>query len=160
MFRYSRLIFYIDGQYWKGDRTCISTTSDNQHKWLTSIWQSLVLPSSLTSQMIWIRNLYRFMNRQHVYDLEKRRGDCLMKWLIMLGFMDLRGPRVCRRSTPVLLNFSVHEILILQNYLLCSLNHFHIWQVSPQLGCGDTCQIWTWYSISNPCFDNREKIGK
>ena len=35
--------------------------------------------------------LYRFMYRQHVYDLEKRRGDCLMKWLIMLGFMDLRG---------------------------------------------------------------------
>ena len=46
----------------------------------------------------------RFMYRQHVpvYDLEKRRGDCLIKWLIMLGFIDLRGPRVCRRSTPVL----------------------------------------------------------
>ena len=27
-----------------------------------------------------------------------------MKWLIMLGFMDLRGPRVCRHSTPVLLS--------------------------------------------------------
>ena len=49
-------------------------------------------------------SLYRFMSRQHVYDLEKRRGDCLMKWLIMLGFTDLRGPRVCRRSTPVLFN--------------------------------------------------------
>ena len=23
--------------------------------------------------------------------------------------------------------------------------HVHIWQVSPQLGCGDTCQIWMWY---------------
>ena len=49
-------------------------------------------------------SLYRFMSRQHVYDLEKRRGDCLIKWLIMLGFTDLRGPRVCRRSTPVLLH--------------------------------------------------------
>ena len=49
----------------------------------------------------------RFMYRQHVpvYDLEKRRGDCLIKWLIMLGFIDLRGPRVCRRSTPVLFFF-------------------------------------------------------
>ena len=47
----------------------------------------------------------RFMYSQHVpvYDLKKKRGDCLIKWLIMLGFMDLRGPRVCRRSTPVLL---------------------------------------------------------
>ena len=32
-----------------------------------------------------------------------------MKWLIMLGFMDLRGPRVCRRSTPVLLNLFIGE---------------------------------------------------
>ena len=63
----------------------------------------LAVPSSLTSEMLRIRNLYRFMYRQYVYHLEKRRGDCLMKWLIMLGFMDLRGPRVCRRSTPVLL---------------------------------------------------------
>ena len=45
------------------------------------------------------------MNRQRVYDLEKGRGDCLMKWLIMLGFMDLRGPRVCRRSTPALFSY-------------------------------------------------------
>ena len=55
------------------------------------------------------------MFRQHVYDLEKRRGDCLMKWLIMLGFMDLRGLRVCRRSTPVL-------FLIL---VLCSYDSFN-----------------------------------
>ena len=52
--------------------------------------------------------LYRFMYRQHVYDLEKRRGYCLIKWLIMLGFMDLRGPRVCRWSTPVL-SIMLHE---------------------------------------------------
>ena len=62
----------------------------------------LTVPSSLTLEMIQIRNLYSFMYRQHVYDLEKRRGDCLMKWLIMLGFIDLRGPRVCWCSTPVL----------------------------------------------------------
>ena len=30
---------------------------------------------------------------------------------------------------------------ILQKYLLDSLNHIHIWQVSPQLSCGDTYQI-------------------
>ena len=42
------------------------------------------------------------MYRQHVYDLEKRRGDCLMKWLTMLGFINLRWPRVCRCWTSVL----------------------------------------------------------
>ena len=26
----------------------------------------------------------------------------------------------------------------------------HIWQVSPQLSCGDTCQIWTWFKWFNP----------
>ena len=30
------------------------------------------------------------------------RGDCWGTWLIMLGFMDLGWPRVCRRSTAVL----------------------------------------------------------
>ena len=28
----------------------------------------------------------------------------------------------------------------------------HIWQVSPQLSCGDTCQIWTWFKVSNLLF--------
>ena len=28
-------------------------------------------------------------------------------------------------------------------------NLIHIWQVSPQLSCGDTCQMWTSYSIAN-----------
>ena len=34
----------------------------------------------------------------------------------------------------------------------------YIWQVSPQLSCGDTCQIWMWYSISNHRFNNSEKL--
>ena len=49
---------------------------------------------------------------------------------------------------------------ILQKYLLDSLNHNHIWQVSPQLRCGDPCQISTRYSIANVCFDNNGKCGK
>ena len=42
-------------------------------------------------------------------------------------------------------------------YLLDSLLRIHIWQVSPQLSCGDTCQIWMWYSIANMYFANAEK---
>ena len=37
--------------------------------------------------------------------------------------------------------FSVNKIFNLQKYLLDSLNHIYIWQVSPQLCCDDTCQI-------------------
>ena len=48
---------------------------------------------------------------------------------------------------------------ISQKCPLGSLNHIHIWQVSPQLGCGDTWQIWTWYSIHNVCFDIVENIS-
>ena len=27
--------------------------------------------------------------------------------------------------------------------------HVYVWQVSPQLSCGDTCQIWMWFKVSN-----------
>ena len=40
---------------------------------------------------------------QTTYMTSKMRGDCWGTWLIMLGFMDLRWPMVCRRSTSVLL---------------------------------------------------------
>ena len=33
-------------------------------------------------------------------------GNCWGTWLIMLGFMDLGWPRVCRRSTSVLLSYT------------------------------------------------------
>ena len=39
---------------------------------------------------------------QTTFMTSKMRGDCWGTWLIMLGFMDLRWPRVCRRSTSVL----------------------------------------------------------
>ena len=35
---------------------------------------------------------------------QKRRGDCLVKWLIMLGFLDLRRPRVYQHSCSWLLS--------------------------------------------------------
>ena len=35
----------------------------------------------------------------------------------------------------------------------------HIWQVSPQLGCGDTCQIWMWFEESNIYFCEIENFA-
>ena len=31
-------------------------------------------------------------------------------------------------------------------------HYIHIWQVSPQLSCGDTWQIWMWLKVSNLYF--------
>ena len=42
-------------------------------------------------------------------------------------------------------------------YMLDSLYHIHIWEVSPQLSCGDTFQIRMWCSIGNLGFDDSEK---
>ena len=53
------------------------------------------------------------------------------------------------------INFFVSKIV---KYLLDYLNHIHIWQVPPQLRCDDTCQIYTWYSIVNVCFDNAQNL--
>ena len=30
--------------------------------------------------------------------------------------------------------------------------HLYIWQVSPQLICGDTCQIWMWFKEFSRCY--------
>ena len=38
-------------------------------------------------------------------------------------------------------NFSVSKIFDLAKVSISSFDHIHIWQVSPQLSCGDTCQI-------------------
>ena len=35
----------------------------------------------------------------------------------------------------------------------------YIWQVSPQLNCGDTCQIWMWFKESNMYFWHTENFA-
>ena len=37
--------------------------------------------------------------------------------------------------------------------------HVYIWQVSPQLSCGDTCQIWMWFKYSNRYFGEIENFA-
>ena len=59
-----------------------------------------------------------------------------------------------------MLLFSLYaKFSILQKYLLDSLNWIYIWQVSPQLSCGNTCQLLTWYLVSDACFDNTDTFG-
>ena len=43
-------------------------------------------------------------------------------------------------------NFSISKLF---DPVKVDLHHIYIWQVSPQLSCGNTCQIWTWYTIAS-----------
>ena len=54
-------------------------------------------------------------------------------------------------------HFSVKQFFVLQRYLLHYLNHIHIWQVSQQLGCDDTCSIQTWYFMNKQSCDHFKK---
>ena len=45
------------------------------------------------------------------------------------------------------------------NYMLAIEYHIHIWQVSPQLSCGDTCQIWMWCKNSKKYFSRIENFA-
>ena len=53
-------------------------------------------------------------------------------WVTVLGW---RLPKLRSLISPLA------KFKILQKYLLDYLNQIHIWQVPPQLSCGDTCQI-------------------
>ena len=48
----------------------------------------------------------------------------------------------------------------MQKYLLYALNLIHIWQVSPQLSSGNTCQILMWYSIADMYLNDVKALWK
>ena len=47
----------------------------------------------------------------------------------------------------------------LSNHTLPIEYHVYIWQVLPQLSCGDTCQIWMWFEKSNMYFCHVEILA-
>ena len=51
------------------------------------------------------------------------------------------------------------NFLALSKQTLAIEYHVYIWQVSPQLTCGDTCQIWMWFKESNMYFCHIENFA-
>ena len=47
----------------------------------------------------------------------------------------------------------------LPKYMLALEHHVYIWQVLPQLSCGDTCQIWMWFKECNRYFCEIENFA-
>ena len=82
------------------------------------------------------------------------RGDCWGTWLIMLGFMDLGWPRVCRRSTSVLLSFDVphadfftaihlkSECIVMVSIVCRADSRFAPSQWETALLCNDVSHLW------------------
>ena len=52
------------------------------------------------------------------------------------------------------------KVFYIINYMLDSTNHIDVWQISPQLNCGDICQTSMWNSTGKQCFNDSEKRRK
>ena len=76
------------------------------------------------------RDLARYRGKMSYCLVNRGTGLCWVRTGMGRGLLKLR-----------LLISPLAKYSISQKCPLGSLNHIHIWQVSPQLGCGDTCQI-------------------
>ena len=86
--------------------------------------------------------------------------ECGQNWMLCLnvfvrfyraspGSVNILGWGLLSRIPPFryFLNFAA-----LSKHTLAIIYHVYIWQVSPQLSCGDTWQIWMWFYESNMYF--------
>ena len=73
----------------------------------------------------------------------------------------LPSPPLCAaQGWGLLSQFSpFHYFPLLSKQTLAIQYHVYIWQVLPQLSCGDTCQIWMWFRESNRYFCNIENFA-
>ena len=71
--------------------------------------------------------------------------------------------KVSRPGVGLLRQFSPFRYFphfpLLSKQMLAIEYHVCIWQVSPQLSCGDTCQIWMWLRESNRYFCKIENFA-
>ena len=119
------------------------------NRWITLSWNS----------QLWISQAWVYLRLEHAnkYWIFIWYSYVLIRLLDMTCFVTLLYVHVCQDLGWGLLKLRslispFREILISQNCRFNTHNHVHICQVSPQLSCGDTCQIWTWYRIGNCCF--------
>ena len=87
---------------------------------------------------------------QKYYSEAERTDSSSVVWLVAYHLMDTMPLTTSRRT----------NILHLAKVPSRFFNDIHIWQVSLQLNCGDTCEILMFYSLSNMYFDNAENFRK
>ena len=77
-------------------------------------------------------------------------GWCQVTYLIQwTGSTEVQGWGLLSQLSPF--RYLPHFPLLSKQTLAIE-HHVYIWQVSPQLSCGDTCQIWMWFRESNRYF--------
>ena len=92
------------------------------------------IPASSIQVLIWHHAIYQFSICLH----SSWNGNLIyLGWGLLSQFLPFR----------YFLNFSS-----LSKHTLAVKYRVYIWQVSPQLSCGDTCQIWMWFEESNMYF--------
>ena len=74
----------------------------------------------------------------------RMNGICIQGWGLLSHFPPFR-------YFPNFSSLSKHTLAV--RYRV------YIWQVSPQLSCGDTCQIWMWFKESNMYFYKIENFA-
>ena len=141
--------------------SCNSCKSFSTKWWMVTWWwgvENQYVPktrnSNARSLVIWVTDLgcpwLALTVRVKALNLESRlqimNWWSVAKWHSMLFTVSIISVAIQGWGLLKLrsLNFLLWKLSILKKYLLNSLNHAHICQVSPQLSCGDTWQIWAW----------------
>ena len=95
--------------------------------------------------------------RQHSQSETRCENSFQLTWIPKYEFLSNPGASLLKFRS---LMSPLREILIPQKCRLYTSTHVHIYRVSRQLSCGDTCKICTWYHTGNHLFDNSENFGK
>ena len=99
--------------------------------------------------------IHTFSFTKCIWKCRLRNSDHFVSASILLWIL-LHGSKRSISTKAPFLNFSVTGNCDMAKYKLDTLNHVHICQVSLQLSCVDTCQIWMWYDTGNEYFDPSE----
>ena len=116
------------------------------------------------NQISWLRHFARsygktsicLVNRGEGVKKWANRHFVNMTWLVSTHTLYCTGVGLLNQFSPF--RYFPH-VPLLSKQTLAIEYHVYIWQVSPQLSCGDTCQIWMWFRESNRYFCKIENFA-
>ena len=126
-----------DPWYWKFIDTRFTHNTISSHIYINSLhWKSIIkqLPHHI------------------LFDITKNQ----YQQYLVLDPVIVQAPKLQEQGWGLLCQFPPFRYfpnsLESPKHMLAIEYHFYIWQVSPQLSCGDTCQIWMWLKEYNRYF--------
>ena len=145
-----RLLSYLGSKLWNDVVNSDPGIANCDFKDLMDFLPYLILSNIHWSCQIVLRF---YTEHSHARCKISKRLD---NWNIRYGHTKFQGWGLLGQFPPFRYfpNFSASP-----KYMLAIVYHVHIWQVLPQLSCGDTCQIWMWCKWSNRYFDRIENFA-